>query len=258
MIVTITGADDAVNPTDLARLSTRYPFVEWGILFSEKREGQPRYPSSEWRTRFGALVEDMRESTSMLVSLHLCGRAARETWAGEARWVAELEEAQRVQLNGVKGPREKGELAGKTFERWGREFIVQVRSHEDLPLAVFEAAMSHVNALELHGDPPAFGIATSILFDVSGGQGIRPKEWPLPVPGVKMGFAGGINPENLLSVLMPLFKAWKALPHGQAPFWIDMETGVRVNDVFSLERVERVLRLVEHAFIMGDGQEQEA
>jgi hypothetical protein len=32
--VTITGADDAVDPEELLQIQQRYPFVEWGILLS--------------------------------------------------------------------------------------------------------------------------------------------------------------------------------------------------------------------------------
>lgn len=38
--VTITGADDAVEPAELQALSHEFPFVEWGILHSYKRFGE--------------------------------------------------------------------------------------------------------------------------------------------------------------------------------------------------------------------------
>ena len=33
--VTITGADDSVEPRALAELSEAFPFVEWGLLMSK-------------------------------------------------------------------------------------------------------------------------------------------------------------------------------------------------------------------------------
>ena len=44
---TITGADEGVDHTALADLSDEFPFVEWGILISEKA-GRPRYPTARW------------------------------------------------------------------------------------------------------------------------------------------------------------------------------------------------------------------
>lgn len=45
--VTITGADDDVDPSALEDLSDEFPFVEWGILRSAKREG-PDYMRMKW------------------------------------------------------------------------------------------------------------------------------------------------------------------------------------------------------------------
>mgnify|MGYP006876835108 FL=1 len=36
------GPDDSVDPRLLAAISQRYPWVEWGILFRDDKEGQPR------------------------------------------------------------------------------------------------------------------------------------------------------------------------------------------------------------------------
>lgn len=47
-IVTITGADDNTNHSDMINISKDFPFVEWGILFSSSRQGSERYPSIEW------------------------------------------------------------------------------------------------------------------------------------------------------------------------------------------------------------------
>lgn len=48
--VTLTGADDTVSPHELAALSARYPFVEWGILVSRcpPEHGRHRFPSLPW------------------------------------------------------------------------------------------------------------------------------------------------------------------------------------------------------------------
>lgn len=46
--VTITGADDSTDISQLVELSQEFPFVEWGILVSRRSEGGPRFPSREW------------------------------------------------------------------------------------------------------------------------------------------------------------------------------------------------------------------
>ena len=84
----------------------------------------------------------------------------------------------------------------------------------------------------------AFPKDTSVdwLFDASGGRGIAPAVWP-PHPGRLVGYAGGINPDNVLAVL--------AAGVGAAgPYWIDMESGVRTDDRFDLKKCLAVCEAV--------------
>ena len=211
--VTITGADDAVDPLDLANLSANFPFVEWAILFSKSREGTPRYPSLAWRHRFATLAAER----GMRVAAHLCGAWARDFMDGRLPALAAV--WQRVQLNGVDVQQ------GDAIRAYPGELILQCRSEADLP-AVAEVVRVW------HGPQ-----RTSVLFDPSGGRGLEPFRWPVAPLGVRMGYAGGIGPDNVRDVLAALGPV--------EPTWIDMESGVRgEGDVFSLHRVCRVLEQV--------------
>jgi hypothetical protein len=103
--VTITGADDRVDPSALADLSAEFPFVEWGILASKGREGTPRYPTREWMQRLDEAAarfetrSDVVFARRMNLSLHLCGEYAREALSGSGMFVPPTE-FRRVQLNG--------------------------------------------------------------------------------------------------------------------------------------------------------------
>jgi hypothetical protein len=55
--ITITGADDQVDPRELAMLSAEFPFVEWGILMSESRAGTSRYPGQTWMLHLDDLAK---------------------------------------------------------------------------------------------------------------------------------------------------------------------------------------------------------
>ena len=59
--VTITGADDSVDPLQLRALSLEFPFVEWGILVSHSNTictsyPKPRFPSPKWIADLQGLV----------------------------------------------------------------------------------------------------------------------------------------------------------------------------------------------------------
>lgn len=214
--VTITGADDDVNPQNLINLSRRYPFVEWAFLISPERMGSPRYPTLDWLR----LLSEHRIH-SMLFAAHFCGRAARETLTGSGEYTSlvPLKMCTRWQLNGyVHITPELRDLARHATQ----EIILQARSHEAVPSVLADAAE----------------LGSSVLIDPSGGRGIDTVEgWNHPaIVGSRpmVGFAGGITPANVMEKL-------QSIRH-EGRFWIDMESGVRnEHDRLDLAKVESVL-----------------
>lgn len=236
--VTITGADESVDPAELVRISKLYSFVEWGILFSGSRVGCPRYPDAAWLRR----LADCAEGQPIKLAAHLCGRWVRDfvldarfTWKEQHLDIYDL--FPRVQLNfhgefhrahrGFanalldEAPRKAGH--GAPEDRPGKEFILQCDGVND---AAAEELVPWTNAVP--------------LFDASGGAGIVPKRWPDAWAGVYCGYAGGLGPENLIEELARIEKA-----AGQERVWIDMERRVRSDDdaTFMLSKVSRVLEL---------------
>ncbi len=213
--VTITGADDQVNPKDLASLSEKFPFVEWAILFSETRLG-PRYPSRDWVKQMTSLLTNQK----MHLSLHACGRLATMVAKGEALSLP-MYGFERCQINGFDASKETCHLGF-----WWQEFILQMRNESEMP-----------RLLEVIAEAPANKI--SILSDASQGRGIQQASWPAPPPGVKMGWAGGIGPDNVGQVLQMIIDG------GSRVSWIDMESRVRdEHDQLDLDKVRQVLECV--------------
>lgn len=235
--VTITGADDSVNPAALADFSSAFPFVEWGILLPLKRIGEPRYPSLSWRVRLGKL------NKIPPLSLHLCGEVARDVLAGDTDMLGALgEEYARIQVNGWAPSSEFRHLVCHE----AREFILQVRGAEFLQAAADEAA-----AITAEMDPQFVNGTVSALWDCSGGRGIEPFSWPRAPLGLRLGYAGGITPDNVLDVL-------SAIGPVSHDFWIDMESGVRTDERFDVDKVWRVLEATAPLVqVSGTGSERE-
>lgn len=224
--VTITGADESTDPNQLVHLSRFFPFVEWGILFSEKRRGSPRYPSLRWIRSLENLVAERRQ---LKLSMHLCGAEARlatlnahEFDPGPA-W-------KRVQLNGYEMGTATREWQENTLHcsfRW----ILQARTESDLRAAINDALVSGAH----------------VLYDPSGGAGKVPVAWPeMPVllssekNSIDFGFAGGIGPDNIKEVIREV----RTQNEGLSRIWIDMESSVRTDDKFDLDKVKAVLEAV--------------
>lgn len=202
--VTITGADDSTPVDALIEVSRMYPFVEWGILLSNSRTGTPRYPSVE-------CVESLKRS-GLLLSAHLCGTIARTIMlgtAGAAYTLHPAEEFGRIQINGYVPGCASNLPGGRRDGYRVVEYILQARDEVMVAACSLDSVKSRSQC--------------SILFDPSGGRGERAERWPRTLPGVRMGYAGGITPANVVDVLGEIREANR----GQSAAWIDMESGVR-------------------------------
>jgi len=82
-----------------------------------------------------------------------------------------------------------------------------------------------------------------MLVDESKGEGILAKSWPTPPNEYNIGYAGGIGPENLHSVLKDVIVAGNG-----KPIWIDMETRLRStkngSDVFDLDKCFKCIEII--------------
>lgn len=215
--VTITGADDSIDPIELIKLWRKYPFVEFGILHDYNGKGRARFPSEQWLQWLNSIVFTM----PIPLAIHLCGRAATNFITGktliEDWWHKEC--FQRVQINGhmINPTSHTMELGINHYEH--KVFIFQ---HDHVNAAFVDRMWIYTRNVAL-------------LFDDSGGRGVTPSSWP-DLQAMPCGYAGGLSPDNL-AVQVPLIEA-KA---GKNHVWVDMETGVRTDDKFDLEKVTAVL-----------------
>lgn len=227
--VTITGADNSIEPDDLLRLSAKYKFVEWGILLSRSRTGTERFPSVEW-------LNYLAESNSMFqmnLSAHVCGGWVRELVNGQNPCGTGLptnflRECARMQLNFHAEKRDFSDDFIQLVKIMQPDVILQMDGVNDAILTKFiehnQNSFQQVNA----------------LFDLSHGEGVLPDSWPKPIPHVCCGYAGGLGPDNLDEQMDKISNIT-----GHIPVWVDMETKVRSNNdrQFDLEKVERCLEI---------------
>jgi hypothetical protein len=223
--VTITGADDGVDLLFLDDMMSKYPHVEWGILFSVSRAGSSRYPSQDWIT---SLVYDFYPKWDTGFSAHLCGAVCRRlikdvdiTYFDE--FVGPL--FSRVQLNSFP---EMTDLTPNVIS-----LASKLREKASIILPIPNDAVLG-NCQQIAADNVAY------LHDRSRGTGFAPIEWPeSDLPGY-VGFAGGLTPDNIKAVLDILCSR-----PDKRHFWLDLETGARTDDKFDIKKVEKILRITE-------------
>lgn len=225
--ITFTGVDAWTDIDRLVDIQRRYPKAEFGVLVSLNwRKNGNRFPSPE-------VIENLH-GRGLRLSAHLCGSLARGMLYDGVfsnignpfyKPLHNLGIFKRIQLN-VSGCEEMPihDIAPYPME----EIIIQQGDDRSL----FEHC--YING----------GEHFAMLLDKSCGLGIdTPIGAPAYAPKVHLGFAGGINPDNVIEKMSHITH----LPVGK--FWIDMESGVRTNDRFDLDKVEDVCKKVYDEFL---------
>jgi hypothetical protein len=264
------GADDSVSPEILDAISAKYPWIEWGVLFREEKQGEPRFASAAWLQR----LKRVNAGRQMRLAGHLCSSDCEAVLRGDASTVAYLHRELgfgRFQINATaannvdmslvcnKGAANVAKVMAAVPTA---EFIIQ-RNDETQP--IWEV---------LERNPPP---NMSFLFDESKGLGKAPSSWPdPPADGTPFGYAGGLGPATVEAQLRKMatkLHALDASPGGGAAaaaassssssssssrgsmspsvLWIDMESRIRTDmsgggDIFDLNKcMECVLAVLK-------------
>jgi hypothetical protein len=225
--VTITGADDKIQPEQLIDLSYKYSFVEWAILVGSN-EGVSRFPTRKWLAHFLGIRRLV--SWPMFAALHACGAVSRDLMSGGATpFYKEFSDMGigRFQLN----------FNFKTTPNYDLEKAIEsIGEHQ----AIFQWNKSNQEIMfqivDKYKQPNIH-----FLYDSSGGRGSKIVMLNMlpPVPGHYTGYAGGLSSENVEDVIKQLVM----LPPFEEEIWIDVESGVRTNDELDLVKVENFLQI---------------
>lgn len=240
LYLTLTGADDLVNQKELGKISKQFPFVEWAILFSDDREGTDRYPTKQWREDFYKAVPECNRSA------HLCGKEVLgRLVAQDAALLDELKEYQRIQLN-FNATR----LDPKLLEGLIKLVNSGICTNKSGKLINFITQFNQANESisYLFGQLDGHMISNhQVLFDGSGGLGKSPETWSAPLMDKLCGYAGGLGPDNLMAELTKIKKQVEE-SGGIIDFhtWIDMESKIRTDDKFDLEKVLSVATITQY------------
>lgn len=210
--ITFTGVDEKTDVIRCIKLSQKYP-IEWGILFNGGKngeEGRNRYPS------FASMAKFFMAKNYLHIAGHFCGTDAQNLLKGKTNFpLFEFHEKykifERIQVNAIDYNWEKLE---KISVKHKIRFIAQHRVMK-FPL-----------------DEERF----DFLFDKSGGKGKTTNSFPIQENEKNfVGYAGGISPDNILETLKNI---------DAKNYWIDMETGVRTNEWFDLDKCEKICKIV--------------
>lgn len=207
--ITFTGADGRTSVSGMRALAAQYP-IEWGLLFSPKRQGQGRYPPLDW-------IKEVVAREPLRFAAHLCGEDARD-------------------VIGL-GYGRHDELLHDHFDRAQINTTAHVSPYD---MDVWARVLALRPILQCRGPFPQDSRYVDWLFDKSGGRGIVQTIWPQPPLQQFCGYAGGLNPGNVQEAVAAMVAG-----STNAEYWIDMESGVRdEHDRFSLDKCRAVCEAV--------------
>lgn len=219
--ISFIGIDKKTNIERLLKIAEKYPEVEFGFLCSDSVTGtnqNNRYPP--------LILLQQLKNKNINLSLHVCGRLARTVCqTGNFDEVKKFVGAyfdmfDRIQLN-VVGSRFK-ELITDTC---GKQIVIQTNLSEHKSKETYEKFR------EANIDNIVF------LSDNSGGKGLD-VDFDYFEGLDYQGFAGGLKPENILEKKEEIDILW------EKDYWLDMESGVRTDDWFDLDKVEDICKKV--------------
>lgn len=225
--ITFTGIDANTDINALREIQREFPLAEFGVLTSYHwHENGNRYLHPVFMSRLygSGLKGDLN------LALHICGSAAHDAATGYWEKIDMFTHRclcifKRIQLN-IANRKDNPEHCWMPSVI-GQEIIIQQRNIHELEL--------FNNTTDEHKHRLCLG-SFSVLLDGSGGRGI---DTPIEIlkGNYKVGYAGGMNPDNVGEKLSYLME------NVDGDFWIDMESGVRTDDWFDLNKVRKVLEI---------------
>ena len=230
----IAGVDNNTSIEKLKKLSKKFPFVEWGVLFSKSSMGKARYPNLEY-------INELCQANIGEMSAHFCGAYSREILekGDHTEYLNLNEKFVSVQLNYNFKYR---------ADKWTYEFLHEIfrQSQEELnPDIIIQMNKSNWNTLINY--PKDFK-ELRVLHDASGGRGTEIKQILRPRWDNYTGYAGGLNDSNIERIAEHINKIpTKTLA------WLDLESGARdEKNKFDFKKVESILIKVQPYILKKD------
>ena len=215
--VTFTGIDNNTPIEELQKIQKIYPHTEFGVLIASE-PGKNKQPTDSYITNL--------KDKGLKLSLHLCSEHAKNILT-DGRLDIKYDFFDRYQINFNFNHNEHNlnhyyKLINK-FKN--KKFILQTNFSNEIFIEKI------INTTKTDN--------TNILYDSSGGRGIEIKQIKPPYKNIYTGYSGGINPNNINDICKQI-----TFHKNDDRIWIDIQSGARTNNEFDLEKVIKMLKIV--------------
>lgn len=227
VLISFVGVDEKTNFDDIEYFESKYP-CEWSVLYSDSKSvgNYVRYPSYDFCDKF----LKWGKSRGWLTSLHLCGSSIERYLKQDKDIIDLCSNAYRIQLN-------FNIQSFPSYEKLASDLIDMMTNHNHSIILQQNKTKSNFNLCFLKTISSSLYGNINILYDGSGGFGREISEVHPPNSRHFTGYAGGIKPENVAKIVDLIEKN----NPNQQKYYIDMESGVRTDNIFSIEKCRQVV-----------------
>lgn len=220
-LISFVGVDEQTNLEDILKMESAVP-CEFSVLFSDSKSvgNYTRYPSYKFCKEF----LEWGTAKDVYTSLHLCGSVI-ERYLKQDKDVIDLcRDAYRIQLNiNISKFPDYEKLSDEIISvasQHNHKLILQQNKTKEKFMGCF-LGKSKIPVYKLH--------------DSSGGFGREITQ--VSPPDGRSGYAGGIKPENVAKIVNLI----ENNNPDNKEYYIDMESGVRTNNIFSVDKCQQVI-----------------
>jgi hypothetical protein len=238
-----------LNAVDTFEYMNNPPFIEFGFLFSKTRSltTDIRYPPLNF------IKESIAKlfPKSITTSLHLCGEDAVNRYLKSDNEFIDMGCSSRIQLNfAMNNFTNIEELIDNVLEvSHKHSFPLILQSNKSKEEFITKLVKRMNQEASISGVMPNI----NILYDGSGGFGREIEVVKRPYKDILTGYAGGLKPGNISNVLKLInTETGKYDGFRIESYYIDMESGVRTDNKFDLEKCHAVINEVEQYFDFND------
>ena len=216
--VTFTGADNNTPIEELQKIQKKYPYVEWGILIASN-PGKSKQPTDNY-------ILDLKNK-GLNLSLHICNEHVKAI-LDDGKLDIKYDFFDRYQLNFNFNHNDHDlNNYSKLINKFkNKDFILQTNFSNEIFIEKIINSNKTSN--------------TNILYDSSGGKGVEIKQIKVPFKNIYTGYSGGINPNNINDICKQI-----TYHKNDDRVWIDIQTGARTNNEFDLEKITKMLKIVD-------------
>lgn len=222
-LISFVGVDTNTNLEDIEQFESKIP-CEFSVLFSETKSltKDMRYPSYDYCSKFLAWGKEKK----VITSLHLCGSVIERYLSQDPQIIELCNLASRIQLNlNIATYPNYEELTQRLL------FSISENGHH----IILQQNKTKQKFMDLFLKSP--DVFISLLHDSSGGFGREISKVDPPYNLHFTGYAGGIKPDNVKKIvdLIELANIKNEM------YYIDMESGVREDNIFSITKCQQVI-----------------